>query len=117
LNTPNSNCSRADYWFLFATLVVTLVIFAVLYTILNNYSYFDFKPIASLVFIAIIILDLVFQAKRLNDASISKWFLLIHLFRLLGLTFGVISYIVMLAILCLPTQEIPTTNLMNNKKE
>lgn len=117
LKTKNGNCTREDYWFFFGVLIITILVLIIVKALLELFSYYNFDDLYFLIFLALGILDLIFQAKRLNDACVSKWFLLIRLSSLLGYSFGLVSYIVILAILCLPSKEIPTTNLAKDKKE
>lgn len=116
LKTKNSNCTRGDYWFFFGVFIIVNLILLITEYLLQTFYYYNFDSLFSLIFLALGILDLIFQAKRLNDACVSKWFLLIRLSSLLGYSFGLVSYIVILAILCLPSKEIPTTNLVKDNE-
>ena len=114
LCTANSRCSRSDYWLFYGIYLMSFSIIVVILTLLRISLNSNIYTIIALV---LEIINIIFQAKRLNDIGISKYFLLIHLSRLLGISFGFVADIVMLAILCLPAEQIPvipTTDIHGN---
>ena len=64
-------------------------------------------------------LNLFFQAKRLEDANLSKWLLLTYLVSIFGDSFAFVSFIVIFALLMLPTANntISTTKLYSDNEE
>lgn len=111
-------CSRKDFWSYYIMMWCVFILIFIIGFIFRNYShglnndfYFTFYGI--IVFILSVVCFLL-KIKRLRDANLSPWILLIYLLGLLGTSFNYLISIIMFAILCLPTQKIPTTNLRRN---
>ena len=108
----NLYCSRSDYWFFFFChflIANLLLLISGLVSSFANNSYM-------ILIIFLFILDLILQIKRFNDANINNKLLLFRLFGLIGYSFAFITTIILIALLCLPTQKVPTTDLKLNDK-
>ncbi len=108
LTTKNSCCSRSDYWFFYAICIITAGLSGGIFGMLHIDENSSIRILVNLI---IPVLNIIFQAKRLNDIAISKCFLFIYLVAFLGSSFGFVADLVMLAIMCLPSQQIPTTDI------
>lgn len=87
-----ARCTRSDYWLFFMLAInFYLIIVEIIIKSPNPLSYINFLY-SIIIFIGII--DLIFQSKRFEDANLSKYYLLILLFGLLGNTFSLISLII-----------------------
>ena len=105
LKTKNSNCIRSDYLLFF----IAYIVFDSFLIVIMNFT--ELKEIPKIFILLAWGLHLIFKAKRLNDAGISKYFLFIYLTGLLGKSFNLVTCIVMFFILCLPSQQIHTTDI------
>lgn len=110
LTTSNSCCSRSDYWFSCLIFIAIGLACLIIKVLLENYI---INSIVELIYIALIVINLIFQAKRLNDANISKFFLFSYLLVFLNDSFIFVAGLLMTIFLCFSTYkvEIPTTQL------
>lgn len=113
LKERNVTCSRIDYWFLFFVEFLLFFWSLIIYYSLIIYDS-SFTAIFIILEIVLIVFNIIFQSKRLEDACINRGVLAIYLLGILGNAFVFIITIVMLVLLCLPTQKIATTDLNKN---
>lgn len=109
-------CSRKKFLLYYGTMWLIFIIIAVIEMIFSNYSYFNHDFYISFSAVVILLLEVIcfiLKIGRLRDANLSPWFLSLYLFGVLGKNFAIVVSLILLAILCLPSQnqEIPTTNL------
>lgn len=119
LTDKHKTCRRSDYILLLLSSAILIVIFAFMIFITGNNNNDGIKSIFAAVLIFIVIINMYFQAKRLEDANLSKWFLLIYLASILGSSFAFVSSIVMFALLMLQSDDnsIPTTEIQTHESE
>lgn len=106
-------CSRKDYWTFYGVMwAIFLVIFWIGYIFEFHYDYGFNKEFYMFIFGLIIIffsiLLILLQIRRLRDANLSPWILLLQLLSFLGNSFGALGSIIIFVCLLLPSQ--------NNKK-
>lgn len=112
-------CSRKKYWIFFGISLLCLLLLLPLGTIIKNiYSYgFYTDRYQDFLYFSFLVLNIIMQIKRLRDANISPYFLLVYILFIFGIpAFNYIVYIVLLILLLLPTQIPPTTNLAKEKQ-
>ena len=100
----DKTCSRSDYWVFFVLFFLLYVTLSALLLVFDNFVF-------SLYLIFIIIIDFIFQMKRLKDANLSGWFLLLRIIGLLSTSLSYVTYLIILAILTLPSYSLPTTQI------
>lgn len=112
-------CSRKKYWIFFGISLLCLVIFLFLGKFLNSvYAYgFNINRYQDFWYFTFLLLNIIMQIKRLRDANISPYFLLVYILFIFNIpAFNYIVYIVLLILLLLPTQRPPTTNLVKEEQ-
>lgn len=112
-------CSRKDYWIFFGITFITYFIFVYILEILTDFSYDDYKVdlLLRCSYLLFFIPNLVLQIKRLQDANINPYWLLIYLITGLGIdVFNNIVYIIIFILLILPSQRITTSKLYKEEE-
>lgn len=108
----NIYCARSEYWLFVGTSFLFFILFSMIVGVLSAFDLpYNFLNLLYFISIVIIVSNIYMQSKRLQDAGISRWFLLIYLGSIFGSLFATLIAIIMLIVLCLPSQEIPTTNI------
>lgn len=110
-------CTRKDFWSyygfmwgIFALIFVMEIVLKSFYHYGFNYNFYSFFYAIIICFLSIVCFLL--QIKRLQDANISPWILLLYLFGILGKAFSFLVSIIIVVCLCLPSQEMPNTDLL-----
>lgn len=112
-------CSRKDYWIFFGITFILNFIFTYILSILTDFSYYDYKVDLLLRCLTLLyfVPNLVLQIKRLRDANINPYWLLIYFIMGLGIEiFNYIIYIILFVLLILPSQRVTTTNLYKEEE-
>lgn len=114
----SKTCNRKDYWCFFGiSLLIYVVLINIGKIIQSNYVYFNYPFYEHFFLSVFIFLVIYFQIKRLRDANMSPYFLLVYALFIFGIpAFNYIVYIVLLILLLLPSQRIPTTNIYKEEK-
>lgn len=112
-------CSRKNYWIFFGILTSLILILVGLGFLFEHFYEYGFYRDKYWFFLGCLYLTLniIIQIKRLRDANISPYILLLHLLRLFNipsLTF--LLDLLLMVLLLLPSQRIPTTNLVKEEK-
>lgn len=97
-------CSRKDFWIftIFCVIIILLIVF--LNNLLIEEHIFD-EDILLVFAYAIGLLNIALQIKRLRDANLSPYILLLYSLIVLPKGVGNMSLIIILICLCLPTQR------------
>lgn len=116
-SSSKKGCSRSEYWIFFglSSFVIFILYFIGSYLNTNYYMYFNYENYRTILFLAFGILNIILQVKRLRDANISPFILLTYLLSVLGVSFAFIVTIIIMVLLLLPTQKIPTTDVKRGK--
>lgn len=106
----SKKCSRKDYWIYFGIMWAIFIVIYLIEFILENYYQYGFNlefysVFCGFIMLFLLVICLLLQVKRLRDARLSPWWLLLYLFALLGNSFGSIASIIILILLCFPSQE------------
>lgn len=114
--------NRKEYWKFFGFNLIVMVILIYLGKVIENYYQYGFNINNYYGFLSIVFLTLniILQIKRLRDANISPYVLLIYLLSILSSIFDTyafvyIMYIILLILLLMPSQRPYTTNLSKEK--
>lgn len=119
MHCKNKTCKRSDYILFFFSMCVFLTFFSLIIIFTGNEANSNVITIFKTFLILSGFLNLFFQAKRLEDANLSKWLLLTYLVSIFGDSFAFVSFIVIFALLMLPTANntISTTKLYSDNEE
>lgn len=105
ISRKNAICRRSDYILFILTMLVLWMLILIIMFFTNNLTNTYGQQIFGVFFIGICILNLIFQSKRLQDANLSKWFLLIYLISIFGNSFAFVAFLVMFALLMFPSSD------------
>lgn len=116
----NKKCSRKIFWSYYGIMWLIFIIITLIYFLFKNYYEYGFNESFFLTFSGLIILTLssicfLLQIKRLRDANLSPWLMLLYLLSFLGEGFRWIVFLLMLVFLCLPSQSKYDNNIMEEK--
>lgn len=116
-------CSRKNYWIFFGISSLCLIILLPLGDLINSFYSYGFRVdrYKDFLYFSFFILNIILQIKRLRDANISPYALIIYVLVFFSYIFNTnafnyVLYIVLLILLLLPTQRPPTTNLVKGEK-
>lgn len=114
--------TRKEYWKFFAISLFLLIILLFLGNIIsNNYSYgFSINRYYTFLCIIFLISNVILQIKRLRDANISPYLLIVYFLSILSVIFDTYSfiyvmYVILLILLLMPSQKPYTANLTKEK--
>lgn len=117
-------CSRKNYWIFFGISLLCLIVLLPLGNLINSFYSYGFRVdrYQDFLYFSFFILNIIMQIKRLRDANISPYALIIYVLGFFSYIFNTnafnyVLYIVLLILLLLPTQRPPTTNLVKEEKQ
>lgn len=121
-STKTRILTRKEYWKFFVISLFLLTILLFLGNIIsNNYPYgFNINGYYTFLCIIFLISNVILQIKRLRDANISPYFLVVYFLSILSVIFDTYSfiyvmYVILLILLLMPSQRPYTTDLSKEK--
>ena len=112
----NKRCSRKDFWTFYLFMwIVFFLIYLIQFIFMNYYDYgfnIDFYNNFSLFIIIFLgIVCILLQIYRLKDIGLTPLLLFLYLLGFIHKSFTFVVSILIIVLLCLPSQKIPTTQI------